>query len=92
MKQITQNFQIKSKEKKNLRFQKIAINVLQKATEIFMIENFEMINLIVIHVKRMIIQFKNMIFLNILRHKMIEINYDKLIFKTNEKTKLKKKK
>ena len=75
MKQITQKLQIKSNEKKNLRFQKIVMNVLQKATKIFMIENFEMINFIVIHVKRMIIQFKNMIFFE---YSSIQNDRDKL--------------
>ena len=66
MKQIIQNFQIELNEKKDLRFQKIVMNALKKTTKIFMIENFKMINFSVIHIKQIIIQFKNTTFLNIL--------------------------
>jgi histone H3/H4 len=81
----------------DLKIQRIVLNALQKIIEKFLVKSFEtiyvlmlenfialitiMINLFVIHVKRVTIQVKNMKLLNNLRFSMIEKNIlNKFIF------------
>jgi histone H3/H4 len=91
-----QYFNLKKSIKCDLKIQKAIIDAFQEVVEEFLVRSFEnmnllifkyciilialMISLLAIHVKRVIIQVKNMKFLNNLRFNMLDKDNSNLIY------------
>ncbi len=96
VKKFMQHVNLKKNIECDLKIQRAIIDAFQKVVEEFLIKSFEsmnllifkccsilialMINLLAIHVKRIIIQVKNMKLLNNLRFSMINKNNSNLIY------------